>query len=55
MDFAKDVIHLADLGFKQTSVEPVVAPETEDYALTSEHIEKVCAEYDKLLKICKEI
>ena len=33
---------------KQTSVEPVVAPETEDYALTSEHIEKVCAEYDKL-------
>ena len=48
VDFAKDVIHLADLGFKQTSVEPVVAPETEDYALTSEHIEKVCAEYDKL-------
>lgn len=48
VDFAKDVIHLADLGFKQTSVEPVVAPEKEDYALTSEHIEKVCAEYDKL-------
>ena len=48
LDFAKDVMHMADLGFKQTSVEPVVAPETEDYALTSEHIEKVCAEYDKL-------
>lgn len=48
VDFAKDVIHLADLGFKQTSVEPVVAPETEDYALTAEHIEKVCGEYDKL-------
>ena len=47
-DFAKDVIHLADLGFKQTSVEPVVAPETEDYALTEKHIEQVCAEYDKL-------
>ncbi len=29
VDFAKDVIHLADLGFKQTSVEPVVAPGTE--------------------------
>ena len=47
-DFAKDVIHLADLGFKQTSVEPVVAPETEDYALKKEHVETVCAEYDKL-------
>ncbi|MCH5210940.1 MAG: thioether cross-link-forming SCIFF peptide maturase [Oscillospiraceae bacterium] len=47
-DFAKDVIHLADLGFKQTSVEPVVAPETEDYALKEEHIEAVLAEYDKL-------
>ncbi len=47
-DFAKDVIHLADLGFKQTSVEPVVAPQSEDYALTDEHIEKVSEEYDKL-------
>ena len=26
LDFAKDVLHLADLGFKQISVEPVVAP-----------------------------
>lgn len=48
VDFAKDVIHLADLGFKQTSVEPVVAPENEDYALKEEHIAKVCGEYDKL-------
>ena len=47
-DFAEDVIHLADLGFKQTSVEPVVAPETEDYALKAEHIPVVFAEYEKL-------
>ena len=26
LDFAKDVLHMADLGFKQISVEPVVAP-----------------------------
>ena len=26
-DFSEDVLHLADLGFKQTSVEPVVAPD----------------------------
>ncbi len=48
LDFAKDVLHLADLGFKQTSVEPVVAPYSEDYALREEHIPKVFEEYDKL-------
>lgn len=48
VDFAKDVIHLADLGFKQTSVEPVVAPYSEDYALREEHIPAVFAEYEKL-------
>lgn len=47
-DFAKDVLHLADLGFKQTSVEPVVAPYSEDYALTDKHIPEVFAEYEKL-------
>ncbi len=47
-DFAKDVIHLADLGFKQTSVEPVVAPYEEDYALRDEHIQTVFNEYEKL-------
>lgn len=51
LDFSKDVLHLADLGFKQTSVEPVVAPYSEDYALRQEHIPQVFAEYDKL---CEE-
>lgn len=50
LDFAKDVIHLADLGFKQTSVEPVVAPYEEEYALRPEHVETICAEYEKLAK-----
>ena len=35
-DFCEDVLHLADLGFEQISVEPVVAPETEEYALREE-------------------
>ncbi len=48
LHFAEDVLHMADLGFKQTSVEPVVAPETEDYALTKEHIPVVFEEYEKL-------
>ena len=48
LHFSEDVLHMADLGFKQTSVEPVVAPETEDYALTKEHIPTVFEEYEKL-------
>ncbi len=48
VDFAKDVLHLADLGFKQTSVEPVVAPYEEDYALKPEHLPEIFSEYDKL-------
>ena len=33
LDFSEDVLHLADLGFKQISVEPVVAAPEEPYAL----------------------
>ena len=47
-DFAKDVLHLADLGFKQISVEPVVAPETEDYAIREEDRPQLLAQYDEL-------
>lgn len=50
LDFSKDVLHLADLGFKQISVEPVVAQETEDYALREEDLPKLFEEYDILAK-----
>ncbi|WP_075718129.1 thioether cross-link-forming SCIFF peptide maturase [Roseburia sp. 499] len=48
LDFSKDVLHLADLGFKQISVEPVVAQPTEDYALKEEDLPQLFEEYDKL-------
>ena len=48
LDFADDVLHLADLGFKQISVEPVVAEDSEEYALREEDLPKLFAEYDKL-------
>jgi len=48
LDFAKDVLHLADLGFKQISVEPVVALPEEEYALREEDIPQICEEYDRL-------
>ncbi|MCR4671908.1 MAG: thioether cross-link-forming SCIFF peptide maturase [Lachnospiraceae bacterium] len=48
LDFASDVLHMADLGFRQISVEPVVAPPEEPYALREEDIPKLLEEYDKL-------
>ena len=50
LDFSEDVLHLADLGFEQISVEPVVAADTEDYALREEDIPVICQQYDKLAK-----
>lgn len=48
LDFAEDVLHLADLGFSQISVEPVVAEETEEYALKPEDVPAILEEYDRL-------
>ena len=48
LDFSEDVLHLADLGFKQISVEPVVAQPEEEYALREEDIPQICEEYDRL-------
>ena len=48
LDFASDVMHLADLGFEQISVEPVVASENEEYAIRREDIPRILEEYDKL-------
>lgn len=48
LDFSKDVLHLADLGFQQISVEPVVAEETESYAIKEEDLPRLLKEYDIL-------
>lgn len=48
LDFAEDVLHLADLGFKQISVEPVVASTDKDYALRDEDADIICREYERL-------
>lgn len=48
LDFSEDVKHLADLGFQQISVEPVVAQPADDYAITEEDLPKLKEEYDKL-------
>ena len=50
LDFSEDVKHLADLGFEQISVEPVVAQPTDSYALKKEDIPKLLDQYDELAK-----
>lgn len=50
LDFCKDVCHLADLGFEQISVEPVVAESSEDYAIKEEDVETLLNQYDELVK-----
>jgi uncharacterized protein len=50
LDFSEDVFALADQGFEQISVEPVVAPPEEPYAIREEDLPQILAEYDKLAK-----
>lgn len=48
LDFTEDFKLMADLGFKEISIEPVVAAEDADYAIREEDIDTICKEYDKL-------
>lgn len=50
LDFTQDVLHLFDLGFDQVSVEPVVSPEYQDYAITEEDLPRIFQEYEALAK-----
>lgn len=50
LDFSKDVLHLADLGFKQISVEPVVSLPDEPYAIKEEDLPILFEQYDILAK-----
>lgn len=48
LDFSKDVMDLAEQGFHSISVEPVVAPPEESYALTHEDVDELLQEYENL-------
>lgn len=47
-DFTNDILHIADLGFKQLAMEPVVASPEADYALRMEDVPELCEQYEKL-------
>lgn len=48
LDFSEDVKHLAELGFEQISVEPVVAPPEMEYAIQESDIPYLLEQYEKL-------
>ena len=47
-DFSKDVIHMADEGFKELSIEPVVCDPSEDYALKESDLPVLKEQYEIL-------
>ncbi len=50
LDFGEDVIHMADLGFDQISVEPVVAAKDSGLDIRNEDLETAFNEYERLAK-----
>ncbi|MCL2408156.1 MAG: thioether cross-link-forming SCIFF peptide maturase [Oscillospiraceae bacterium] len=47
-DFVNDILHIADLGFSELSMEPVVAKPDSDYALTERDLPELCEQYELL-------
>lgn len=54
LDFSEDILHFADLGFKQMSIEPVVGEESDPYAIRRDDLPKIMEEYDRLAQIMIE-
>ncbi|MFI3170766.1 MAG: thioether cross-link-forming SCIFF peptide maturase [Eubacteriales bacterium] len=50
LDFTKDVLEFADLGFEQISIEPVVADEADSYSIKEADLPQIFEEYDLLSK-----
>lgn len=54
LDFSKDILHMADLGFRELSIEPVVCSPNEPYALKESDLPVLKEQYqllaDEMLK-----
>jgi uncharacterized protein len=49
-DFTNDIFHMADLGFTELSMEPVVCSPDDPCALTKEDLPVICEQYEILAK-----
>lgn len=54
LDFVNDVLHMADLGFTELSMEPVVADLSDPAAIRREDLPQVFAQYELLAKTMNE-
>ena len=54
LDFSNDVMHFAELGFRQISIEPVVGEDTDPYAIRESDLPQIFREYDILAKTMVE-
>lgn len=50
IDFTEDIFHMADLGFRELSMEPVVCSPDDPYALTEDDLPKLFEQYEILAK-----
>ena len=54
LDFAMDVLHMGDLGFRHVSVEPCSGPADDPFAIREEDLGRVEEEYEKLARALME-
>lgn len=47
-DFTEDILHMADLGFRELSMEPVVCAPSDPHALTEEDLPILFQQYERL-------
>lgn len=53
LDFAADVLHLGELGFRNVSVEPCSGPAGDPYAIREEDLSRVEEEYERLAQMLR--
>jgi uncharacterized protein len=51
LDFLADILHIAELGFKNVSIEPVVLPDDHELAIKAEHLPVIFEQYDRLAEL----
>lgn len=54
LDFAQDVLHMGDLGFRHVSVEPCSGPANDPFAIRKEDLSRVEEEYETLAQALRD-
>ena len=54
LDFAQDILHMGDLGFRHVSVEPCSGPPEDPYAIRAEDLDRIEEEYERLAGLLKD-